>query len=228
MFLAIPPTLPDCSSVKSLCPQEINFHHFPLEWTWQQKKCLSFGKLLLILKERYSSKGSPDPRQTKNEKTVLSLFWGQRMPRGMIRVLAPCGIVLTVFASNTAVLARGVSACCKEADLSTDLLPCAFLMGCFVLFCLLLPTSIFSSVFGTVEVLACWHGSYFSLSLSLSELLLHCSHPILFCFLWHQHFPAIAVAVHCNPTDVLHKPRVSNHRSNVFPSVVPAFILNKY
>lgn len=104
MFLAILSTLSDCSSVKSLCPQKINFHHFPLEWTWQQTKCLSFGKSLSILKERYFSKGSPEPRQTKNEeKTVLSLFWGQGLPRGMIRVLAPCGTGLTVFTSNAAV-----------------------------------------------------------------------------------------------------------------------------
>lgn len=158
----------------------------------------------------------------------LCFLWRQGMPSGVIRLLAPCGTGLTMFASSTAVPARVVSACCKEADLSTDLLPCAFLMGCFVLFCLRLPTSIFSSAVGTAEALACWHGSCFSLSLSLSELLLHCSHPVLFCFLWHQHFPAIAVAACCNPVDVLHKPWLSNHRSNVLPSVVLAFILNKY
>lgn len=131
------------------------------------------------------------------------------MPGGMIRFLALCGTGLTVFAFGAAVPARVVSACCKEADLSTDLLPCAFLMGCFVLFCLRLPTSIFSSAVGTAEVLARWHGSRFPLSLSPSELLLHCSHLVLFCFLWHQHFPATAVAVCCNPADVLHEPQIT-------------------
>lgn len=69
MFSAIPPTpqFPyDCSSVKSPCPQKINFHHFPLEQTWQWKKRLSFGKSLPTVKERYFSRGSPDPRQTED------------------------------------------------------------------------------------------------------------------------------------------------------------------
>lgn len=54
-----------------------------------------------------------------------------------------------------------------------------FLLVCFVS---RLPNGAFSSAVGTVEALAGWHGSCFSLPLSLSELLLHCSHPVPFAF----------------------------------------------
>lgn len=49
---------------------------------------------------------------------------------------------------------------------------------CFVSW---LPTGTFSSSLGTVEAPARWHRSRFSLALSLSELLLHCSRPFSFC-----------------------------------------------
>jgi len=49
-----------------------------------------------------------------------------------------------------------------------------------------------------------------------------------FCFLWHQHFPAIALVVQYNSVDMLYKPWASNNGSNVFVSVISAFTANNY
>ena len=157
-----------------------------------------------------------------------------------MRVLTPSGSGLIVFAPQSPSACQGCL--CRAAQLQADVLqrgrsehrPPALCLGVrtfqqAVLFCFAVANRHFFLC--RLEQQKCWlvgTGAAFPSALRLSELLLHCSHPVSFAFCGIS--ISLQQLVQCTLTlwMCFISPEPSNNRSNVFFFMVSAFIVNKY
>lgn len=161
---------------------------------------------------------------SRKDETITPIWrWTDRVCPPMLQSCIACqGCLYQAAASR--------QMCCEDSELNTDLLPCASVS--YFWWALLFWFAVANQHF----FLCLWNSrSAGSLALELlfprvepvwAIIALQSPRPL--CFLWHQHFPAVAVAVHYNSVDVLYKPWNLNNKSNVFFSVVSAFVVSKY